>query len=311
MRHSVADRSRTAFSVNIFLETAPAEAANAAISWRSAKTVGQLSLTLHGTGKQSGTRAYQYGHTNPASTHLLLRQTPQSSRLQRPQQRTQAGVSRTRAPPLAAQGGTGGLHAGSAAGAVSNRWRRHSVQRQYNRGVWGSWVRVVGLRRAVRWPLPRQLQRLHRPRLEQLLWRLPREQQLGVSGCSHVSEVGWCCCGGRDRRVGSLGAMKGGRHARDGGWGCRGRRSPRSPTCAHLQRAQMGAGWGSLEGPLGGAASGAALYAAHQKLRFRSHASVISLLLSAPVCRGAVAKARLGMSDVRSVFFLASHHSVR
>ena len=39
-RHSVVERSRIAFSVKIFLETAPVEAANSASSWRSANAGG-------------------------------------------------------------------------------------------------------------------------------------------------------------------------------------------------------------------------------------------------------------------------------
>ena len=39
-RHSVVERSRIAFSMKIFLETAPAEAANSASSWRSANAGG-------------------------------------------------------------------------------------------------------------------------------------------------------------------------------------------------------------------------------------------------------------------------------
>ena len=87
--------------------------------------------TFHGTGGQSGTRPYLYGRTCPASTHLWLRQTPQSRRLRRQPKRTQAGESHTRPPPLAAQGGVGGGHraagrAGSVAGVMSRRWRRRS-----------------------------------------------------------------------------------------------------------------------------------------------------------------------------------------
>ena len=39
-RHSVVERSRIAFSMKIFLETAPVEAANSASSWRSANAGG-------------------------------------------------------------------------------------------------------------------------------------------------------------------------------------------------------------------------------------------------------------------------------
>ena len=60
---------------------------------------------------------WHYYSTCPASTHGWLRQTPQSSRLRRQLQRTQAGVSRTRRPPLAAQGGTGGGHRNGAPAA--------------------------------------------------------------------------------------------------------------------------------------------------------------------------------------------------
>ena len=96
--------------------------------------------------------------TCPASMHLWLRQTLQSPRLQRQPQRTQAGVSRTRPPPLAAPGGTGGGHragvcAGSAAGAVSCRWCRRSGRQLQHQGVRGDWARGEGLRRALRWPL--------------------------------------------------------------------------------------------------------------------------------------------------------------
>ena len=87
---------------------------------------------------QSGTRLYLYGRTCPASTHLWLRQIPQSPRLRRQPQRTQVGESHTRPPPLAAPGGTGGGHragggAGSVAGAALCRWRRRSGRRQPHR----------------------------------------------------------------------------------------------------------------------------------------------------------------------------------
>ena len=39
-RHSVVERSRIAFYMNFFLETAPIEAANSASSWRSAHAGG-------------------------------------------------------------------------------------------------------------------------------------------------------------------------------------------------------------------------------------------------------------------------------
>ena len=39
-RHSVVERSRIAFSMKIFLETAPVEAVNSASSWRSANAGG-------------------------------------------------------------------------------------------------------------------------------------------------------------------------------------------------------------------------------------------------------------------------------
>ena len=39
-RHSVVERSRIAFSMKIFLETAPVEAANSASSWKSANAGG-------------------------------------------------------------------------------------------------------------------------------------------------------------------------------------------------------------------------------------------------------------------------------
>ena len=44
-RHSVVQRSRIAFSMKIFLETAPVEAANSASSWRSANAGGRARQT--------------------------------------------------------------------------------------------------------------------------------------------------------------------------------------------------------------------------------------------------------------------------
>ena len=44
---------------------------------------GQLGHTFSGTGGQRGARLHQCSRTCPASTHLWLRQTPQSRRLQR------------------------------------------------------------------------------------------------------------------------------------------------------------------------------------------------------------------------------------
>ena len=102
--------------------------------------------TFHGTGGQSGSHPYLYGRTCPASTHVWLRQTPQSPRLRRQPQRTQAGELHTRPPPLAAQGAIGGGHragvrAGSVAGAVSCRWRHRSGRRlSPHRGVPGGLV---------------------------------------------------------------------------------------------------------------------------------------------------------------------------
>ena len=78
--------------------------------------------TSGGAREQSGMRPYLYGRTCPASTHHWLRQTPQSPRLRRQPQRTQAGESHTRPPPLATQGGIGAGHrAGGCAGSVASR----------------------------------------------------------------------------------------------------------------------------------------------------------------------------------------------
>ena len=152
-RRSVVERSGIAFSMTIFLETAPVKVSNSASSWRSVNAGGPPNRTFHGTGGQSGTRLYLYGRTCPASTHLRLRQIPQSPRLRRQPQRMQADESHTRPPPLAAQGGIGGVHraggrAGSVAGAVLCRW----------------FARGEGLRRAVRWAQRERL--LLRPRRE-------------------------------------------------------------------------------------------------------------------------------------------------
>ena len=43
-RHSVVERSRIAFSLKIFLETAPVEAAKSASTWRSANAGGPARL---------------------------------------------------------------------------------------------------------------------------------------------------------------------------------------------------------------------------------------------------------------------------
>ena len=177
-RHSIVERSRIAFSRRIFLETAPVEAANSASSWRSSNAGGPARPYASWDRGQSGTRPYLYGRTCAASTHLWLRQTPQSPRLRRQMQRTQAAESHTHPPPLAAQGGIGGGHraggrAGSVAGAVSCRWRRQSGRRLLpHRWVW------EGLRRALRWPLPRWAQQRHWPQWEQLPLRPRRPRQL-------------------------------------------------------------------------------------------------------------------------------------
>ena len=75
----------------------------------------------------------------------------------------EAGVTRTRPPPLAAPGGTGGGHrAGgrteSAAGAVWCRWRRRSGRRLQHQQLRGDWARGEGLLWALRCPLPRWAQ---------------------------------------------------------------------------------------------------------------------------------------------------------
>ena len=142
-RHSVVARSRIAFYMKIFLEISPVEDANSADSWRSAYAGGQPGRMFHGTGGQSDTRPYLHGRTCPASTHLWLWQTLQSPRLRLQPKRKQADVSRTRPPPLAAPGGTGGGHraggrVGSAAGAMPCRWRRRSGRRLQHRGLRGN-----------------------------------------------------------------------------------------------------------------------------------------------------------------------------
>ena len=142
--------------------------------------------TFLGTGGQSGTRPYLYVRSCPASTHLWLRQTPQSPGLQRQPQRTQAGESHTRPPPLAAQGGIGAGHraggcAGSVAGVVSRRWRRRGGWRLLpHQGVQGGSARGEGLRRAVWSPLPRWAQRRHWPQRERLLLRPRRERRVRI-----------------------------------------------------------------------------------------------------------------------------------
>ena len=138
-RHRVVERSRIAFSMKIFLETAPFEAANSASSWRSTNAGGPARPYVSW---DKGTKRHAPDRTCSASTHLWLRQTPQSPRLRRQPQRTQAGESHTLPPPLAAPGGTGGGHraggrAGSVAGAVLCRWRRRSGRRLPHRGVRG------------------------------------------------------------------------------------------------------------------------------------------------------------------------------
>ena len=80
------------------------------VQGESQRRGGQPGHTFHGTGGQSGTRLYQYGRTCPAPTQIWLELDPQPPRLQRRPQREQAGVSHTRAPPLAALGGTEGGH---------------------------------------------------------------------------------------------------------------------------------------------------------------------------------------------------------
>ena len=125
--------------MKMLLETAPVEAAKSAISWRSAKAGGPARPCISWTWGRSGSRLYQYGSTCLASAHCWLQHSP---RLQPHLQRTQAAVSRTRPPPLAAPGGTGrghraGDHVGSAAGAVAYQCRRRSVRQQHHQGVRG------------------------------------------------------------------------------------------------------------------------------------------------------------------------------
>ena len=69
-----------------------------------------------------------------------------------------------------------------------------------------------------------------------------------VSCNGHVHGGGWHCCGGRDRWVGSLGAIEGRRHGRGGGGvgdagggGVLARR--RMPTCGRRRRGPVREGW--------------------------------------------------------------------
>ena len=126
-RHGVVETSRIALSMTIILETAPVKAANSTSSWRSAN---------------AGAPARQYISWDRGT--------------KRQPQRTQAGVSCTRPPPLAALEGTGGGYraggcAGSAAGTVSYLWRLKlwGGRRSQHRGVRGGWARGVGLWRAI------------------------------------------------------------------------------------------------------------------------------------------------------------------
>ena len=89
--HSVVERSRTAFSMKIFLET-PESRPQTLQAHGEMQTLGAPpGRTFHWIEGQSGTHPYLYGRTCPASTHLWLRRTPQSPRLRRQPQRTQAG----------------------------------------------------------------------------------------------------------------------------------------------------------------------------------------------------------------------------
>ena len=68
-RHHVVERSRMAFPIKSVSETAPGEAADSTISWRSGKAGSQLGHTYHGTGGRSSTRRHQYVRTCPASSY--------------------------------------------------------------------------------------------------------------------------------------------------------------------------------------------------------------------------------------------------
>ena len=79
------ESSHIAFSMTVLLETAPVEAANSAISWRT-ETMGAIWAIRFiregggGEGGEFGTFLYQCVRTCPAPTHVWLPQTPQSSK---------------------------------------------------------------------------------------------------------------------------------------------------------------------------------------------------------------------------------------
>ena len=72
-RHSVVDRSRITFSMIIFLEIAPVEAAYSASSWISAKSGGPARPHVS---CDRGTTRHAPRCTSPTSTGFWLRQTP-------------------------------------------------------------------------------------------------------------------------------------------------------------------------------------------------------------------------------------------
>ena len=107
-RHSVVERSRIALSIKSFWRLLRSRPRTLQAHGEAQTLRGPPGRTFHGTGGKAVRARTCTAVLVPLQRISWLRTTPQSPRVRRQPQRTQAGESHTRPPPLpvAAQGGT-------------------------------------------------------------------------------------------------------------------------------------------------------------------------------------------------------------